>query len=270
VESISKNLGISTDLLLHAQSGIVEQKNEYIVVRTPDAPEYYFGNMLILRERPRESDLVRIESAFADQVGGPPVIKHRTFMWPDTELQFMGLEAYVEAGYSSTHNCVLVAEQSDLRLAVTKPVVHVRKYRDQADWDSWTAMHLLDNSAPDSDGTYKRYLSHQQTAYKKLISLGFGDWWGAYLDEEQVGSVGLFFFRGIGRFQSVITVERYRNQKICKTLLQEVAVRAFSRAQKLVIVADESYYAGAIYQSMGFRRHQWMGTLCREPCTWMV
>ncbi|QCP53322.1 hypothetical protein FAZ95_30135 [Trinickia violacea] len=42
--------------------------------------------------------------------------------------------------------------------------------------------------------------------------------------------------------------------------------RAFARGvQNLVIVADESYHAGRIYEGMGFRRSQWVSSLCQEP-----
>jgi len=78
------NLGLSTDLLLHAETGIVESRQDYIVVRTPDAPDYFFGNMLVMRHRPSQADMKRLEHDFAQLVGMPPVIAHRTFAWPET------------------------------------------------------------------------------------------------------------------------------------------------------------------------------------------
>ena len=51
------NLGLATDLLLHTETGVVESRDDYIVVRTPDAPEYFSGNMLVLPQRPLGSDL---------------------------------------------------------------------------------------------------------------------------------------------------------------------------------------------------------------------
>ena len=54
------NRGLATDLLLHTETGVVESQDDYIVVRTPDAPEYFFGNMLVLQQRPLGSDLKRL------------------------------------------------------------------------------------------------------------------------------------------------------------------------------------------------------------------
>jgi hypothetical protein len=256
-----------TDLLLHERNGIVERKPEYTVVRTPDAPQYFFGNMLVLSGRPTEQDVIPLESLFAKEIGIPPTIKHQTFMWPDSETQVSGHEAYIKAGYASAHNCVMIAQRSDLISVVHNSAVLVRKYQDQADWDDWTAMHLADGAAADVDETYQCYLSHQQAAYRNLISLGLGDWWGAYIEGEQVASAGLFYFQGIGRFQSVITAEAYRNRNICKTLLNKMAAAAFYKVDKLVIVSDEGYFAGSIYKSLGFHRHQWTGSLCRHIST---
>jgi predicted GNAT family N-acyltransferase len=116
-----------------------------------------------------------------------------------------------------------------------------------------------------TDIASQRYMTHQQAAYRRLIDRGRGNWWGAFVDGEQVGSLGLFFLDGIGRFQSVITAEDHRNRKICKTLVSEVIQLTAGQAERLVMVADEAYYAGAIYEAMGFRQQARLASLCQEP-----
>ena len=261
----SSNLGIATDLMLLAQTGIVRPQDDYIVVRTPGAPEYYFGNLLVLHARPADADRARLEADFCERVGSPPLIRHRTFLWPDCETPVSGLEAYVDAGYDVAHCCVLTAEAGGLQGTATHPGVEVRPFRNQADWDQWAAMHVADHGVPSADDTFARYLAHQQAAYKHLIAQGLGDWWGAYLDGQQVGSLGLFGFDGLARFHSVLTAGAHRNRNICRTLVSEVAARARRWAHTLVIVADERHHAGRIYEGMGFRRSQWVTSLCYEP-----
>jgi hypothetical protein len=68
--------------------------------------------------------------------------------------------------------------------------------------------------ADPSDPTSQRYLARQQCAYRRLIGRAMGDWWGAFIDGEQVGSLGLYFLEGIGRFQSVITGAQHRNRNV--------------------------------------------------------
>ncbi len=125
-------------------------------------------------------------------------------------------------------------------------------------------MQLADMSDP-SDGASLRYIAYQQIAYRKLIARGLGDWWGAFIDGEQVGSLGLFFLDGIGRFQSIVTREQDRNKGVCKTLVSQVIALTAGRSDRLVMVADEAYHAGKIYEALGFEHQARIGSLCLEP-----
>jgi ribosomal protein S18 acetylase RimI-like enzyme len=258
------NFGLATDLLLHTETGMVESRDDYIVVRTPDAPEYFFGNMLVLQQRPSASDLKRLEHNFAQLIGTPPLIAHRTFAWPESADSVVTLGEFVEQGYDATVCRVLVAHPNDILPVATNSSVKVRPFAMQQEWDDWSRMELADMPNP-TDITSQRYMAHQQRAYRSLIDRGLGNWWGAFIDDEQVGSLGLFFLDGIGRFQSVITGAQHRNRNVCKTLVTEVIRLAAGRSDRLVMVADETYHAGAIYEAMGFRRQGRVASLCQEP-----
>ena len=258
------NLGLATDLLLHAETGIVELRDDYIVVRTPDAPEYFFGNMLFLPQRPAGIDLKRLEHDFAQLVGTLPLIAHRTFTWPESAGRAPDLDAFIEQGYDETVYRVLAAHPDDVRAVATHPLVKVRAFATQQDWDAWSQMQLGAMPNP-TDITSQRYIAHQQSAYRSLIDRGLGNWWGAFIDGEQVGSLGLFFLDGIGRFQSVVTEVAHRNRNVCKCLVSEVIKLNAHRSNQFVMVADENYHAGVIYEAMGFRQHGRVGSLCQEP-----
>ena len=258
------NLGLATDLLLHMETGMVESRDDYIVVRTPDAPEYFFGNMLVLPQRPSGRDLKRLEHDFAQLIGTPPLIAHRTFTWPENVDSVLTLDAFVEQGYDATVCRVLAVHPDDIRPVATNSLVKVRPFAVQQDWDDWSRMQLADMPNP-AEITSQRYMAHQQTAYRCLIDRGLGNWWGAFIDDEQVGSLGLFFLDGIARFQSVITAPQHRNRNVCKTLIGEVIRHTARRWDRLVIVADEAYHAGEIYAAMGFQQQGRVASLCQEP-----
>lgn len=260
------NLGLTTDLLLHMETGVVELCDDYIVVRTPDAPDYFFGNLLVLQQRPAQSDLKRLEHDFARLIGTPPRIAHRTFTWPEAADSVIDLDAFVERGYGATVYRVLTAHPDEISAVATNPLVEVRPFSTQQDWDTWSQMQLADMSNP-QDPTSQRYMAYQQTAHRQLIDRGLGNWWGAFIGGEQVGSLGLFFLDGIGRFQSVVTAQAHRNQKVCRTLVSEVIKLNAGRSDRLVMVADETYHAGAIYEALGFRRQGRFASLCYEPRT---
>ncbi|NYH16385.1 GNAT family N-acetyltransferase [Paraburkholderia bryophila] len=262
--ALPENLGLATDLLLHAETGSVETIDRYVVVRTPQAPDYFFGNMLVLRERPSASNIDRLEDDFARLVGVPPSIAHRTFTWSENDAGAVDLAAFVERGYDATLCRVLTATPDRIRPTVARTNLEVRAFHSQRDWDDWAAMQLANMPDP-ADPTTLRYMAQQQIAHKNLIARGLGAWWGAFIDGEQVGSLGLFFFGRIGRFQAVVTSEQHRNKGICKTLVSEVIRATAGSADHLVMVADESYHAGKIYESLGFAQHGRLGSVCREP-----
>lgn len=258
------NLGLATDLLLHAETGKVESTRPYLVVRTPQAPDYFFGNMLVLPTRPSGDDLPRLEDDFAQLIGTPPLIAHRTFVWAENDEGPVNLDVFIERSYDATMCRVLTAKPEQIRPVTANGKIEVRPFRSQGDWDDWARMLLADMPDP-SAITSQRYMAHQQSAYRSLIDRGLGDWWGAFIDGEQAGSLGLFFLGKIGRFQSVITAEPHRNKGICRTLVSEVIRLAAGRADQFVMVADESYHAGKIYESLGFEQRGRVGSLCREP-----
>lgn len=255
------NLGLETDLWLHAETGSVERRDDCIVVLTPDTPEYFFGNMLVLPQRPSDLDLPDLESQFTNLVGADPRIAHRTFTWPESGDSAASLDTATSRGYELTICDVLVAHPHDIVPAPKHPRVTIRALESQADWDVWSALQLADMPNP-LDTTSQRFIAHQQRAYRSLIDRGLGHWWGAFIDGEHAGSLGVFFFGGIGRFQSVITAPAFRNQGVCKTLVTEVLRLTRDRANAWVIVADESYHAGKIYRSLGFKPQGRTGSLC--------
>jgi hypothetical protein len=260
------NLGLATDLLLHSETGVVESRDGYIVVRTPETPEYFFGNMLVLQQRPLGSELKRLEHDFARLIGTPPLIAHRTFTWPESagSDNVVTLDDFVEQGYDATVCRVLAVHPGDIRSVATNALVEVRAFAAQQDWDDWSRMQLAAMPDPTNVIT-QRYMAQQQKAHRRLIDRGLGNWWGAFIGDEQVGSLGLFFLDGIGRFQSVVTGEQHRNRGVCKALVSAVIKLTAGRANRLVIVADETYHAGAIYEAMGFQRQARVASLCQEP-----
>lgn len=254
--------GMNTDIQLHEETCNVGQVDDYIVIRTPNVPEYFSGNMLILGQRPDAAQLPRFEQDFARLIGVPPVIGHRMFSWSEEAEGAVDLDTFVEQGYDATLCRSWVATPKQIRDARAHEAISVRTFNQAADWETWMQMQLADMPDP-SDAVSVRCFEYQQKAYRGLIDRGLGDWWGAFIGHEQVASLGLFFLGRTGRFQSVITAETHRNRGICKTLVSEAIGREPARADQWVMVADESYHAGAIYQSLGFTPQGRIGSLCK-------
>lgn len=236
----------------------------YIVVRTPEAPDYFSGNMLVLEARPLPGDLPRLEYDFAQLIGTPPTIAHRSFAWHEGAAGTIDFDAYATHGYRASLCSVLIAERATMRPAAINGAIEVRLFDSDRDWDAWTRLELAETSDPASDVS-RRYIDYQRSAYRRLIERQWGNWWGAFIDGELVGSLGLFFFGNIGRFQSIVTREDHRGKGICRTLVTEVVKRTAGMRDRLVVVADEAHRAIRIYESLGFVAQARIGNLCHEP-----
>lgn len=280
--------GITTDLMFNQVMGSVTQAGDYTVVRRPGAPDFYFGNVLVLNGPPGNHDRARLEHDFAALIGVPPRIKHRAFLWPVNKIETTAknetpsLDAFISAGYELHENTVLMAESADLRLPDHKnSSITIRAYNCKADWDDWRRLNVADNDGKFPELAYQHFLDGQQALYEHMIAEGRGDWWGAFYGDQQAANLGLFFTEkddgkdtserdvpGLtGRFQAVLTAPAYRHQGICRTLVHAAAKKFFARkhAARLVMVADEHYHAARIYESLGFRRRERMASLCWWP-----
>lgn len=258
--------GIDTDLMFNRVFGEVVRNGEYTVMRTPGAPDYYFGNLLVLDRAPQNGELEKLESDFAKFIGAPPRIKHRAFQWPVVGDEIPALDSFIQAGYEFSETAVLIATPADMVTPErVSPAVTIRRYRDPADWSDWTDMQLAYNSGKFPEPEFRNFLAGKQAVYEQLTVENRGDWWGAFVGGKQVANLGLFFEGETGRFQSVHTDPDYRNQGICRTLVNHVARQGFERAARLVMAADEGYHAARIYESLGFRRRERMASLCWWP-----
>jgi len=265
-EKILPHWGIDTDLMFNRVSGNVTRNDDYTVVRTPAAPGYYFGNLLVLNHAPQDGDRELLESDFARLIGTPPNIKHRAFLWPVSGNERFESDSFISAGYEFSENTVLIATPAELlRPAQENHAVTIRRYRDNADWSDWTAMQLADNSGKFPEPEFLNYLAGKQAVYERMIADNRGDWWGAFIEDKQVANLGLFFDGETARFQSVHTAASHRNQGICRALVHHVALDGFERAVRLVMVADENYHAASVYESLGFQRSERMASLCWWP-----
>ncbi len=74
--------GFATDLLFNRYQGEVVRHDQFWAVRTPDAPDYYFGNYLLLPNPPSDRDKGWLEATFDQLIGQDPRVRHRTFQWP--------------------------------------------------------------------------------------------------------------------------------------------------------------------------------------------
>ena len=257
--------GIETDLMLLRQDAIVTETDGYRIARSPANPGFYFGNLLVLDAPPSNADQARLEADFDRLVGFDPAIQHKTFAWPAYDAEPTDVSAFVDAGYVYDEATVLIAEPGDLMTPRTPTLaVEIRPFQTDDDWQAWHALKMADNTVHSAEG-YRCYLLGREATYRRLHAAGQGNYWGAYIEGEQVAHLGLFFDARVGRYQSVLTAEAYRGHNLCRALVHAAARDGFQHADRLVMVADAHYHAARIYESVGFKPRERMASLCWWP-----
>lgn len=252
-----KSLCLTTDLIFTKQNGEVLDRSHYLVVKTNSNPNFYWGNLLIFEQAPQSNtleDWVKLfDTEFTD-----PRIYHKTFAWDSEEIG--DIHQFEAVGYKFEKSIVLTATEKEI-IAPKRENTQIKISRlKKSDWQEVIRVQAATNPQ------YESFYAQQALDYQKMIGKGLGEWFGAYLNQELVGSLGVFKEGKLGRYQIVSTHPAYQRQGVCSTLVYKTAQYAFAKMgiEKLVMVADEDYHAARIYEAVGFNPIQKMCGVCHS------
>lgn len=256
-----KNLGYQTDFIFLEQESEFTQLEDYTLVRSPKQPTFYFGNLLLLNEPPRNGDQAKLEATFKEAFKDMEGVKHFTFCWGNDKKT--DVTEFVNAGYEYDELFVLKAQAKDLiHTHQLNDQVMLRPFENESDWEQWVELELLERKEGHGEEGYRSFLKGQKARYQNLYQAERGNFYGAFIGDELVASAGLFKKENLGRFQSVITKSTHRRQGICKTLIYYICCKGFEELDTLVIAAEKHYHALRIYESFGFQSTDSQYSLC--------
>jgi RimJ/RimL family protein N-acetyltransferase len=249
-----RSLGYRTDLIFPRFDGLIEDRSEYLVIRTPTNPLFYWGNFLLFSHSPRPDDFQRWQQLFAQEIRAHIDCSHQTFGWDSPEGELGHVGPFLDAGFHLMQNVILSTRQV---LAPPKynDSIQVRAIQGDAEWQQVLELKVLCFQGEHNAGGFLRFAQNETNRFRAMVQAGLGQWFGAFLDNHLVGNLGLFRDKTIGRFQDVGTHPGFRRQGICGTLVYQASSYAFAHMdlEHLVMAADEHYHAAAIYESVGFR-----------------
>ena len=240
------SLAFRTDLALARLAGSeVEDRGEYVVVRTPDNPDYYWGNYLLLLRPPAADELPAWEETFVRTF---PPCRHRAYGVATADGTRDDLAAFAADGMETDASTVMTATAVHEpprrnREATYRPLVSDRDWAQQV--DLWS----VDETANPT------FVVAKVAAERRMSESGAGAWWGAFVGDRLLSSMGLFAASpGLARFQQVQTHPDARGRGLAGTLVHRVSRYGFEDlgATTLVMVADPDYLAIRIYRSVGF------------------
>jgi GNAT superfamily N-acetyltransferase len=248
------SLGYRTDLIFPRFDGQMLERSDYMVIRTPSNPSFYWGNFILFADPPGQGDLENWKAIFAREIGAPPEVRHFAFGWDGVHGETGVVEPFLEQGFNLNQSVVLSARQVRLPPKNNMEVV-IRPLSEDWEWQQAEQNQVACREAGHSLESYQIFKHDQMQRYRRMSLAGLGEWFGAFLGRRLVADLGVFTDGTVGRFQSVGTHPDYRRRGICGTLVHQASRYAFEKMklETLVMVADEHYFAARIYESVGFQ-----------------
>jgi ribosomal protein S18 acetylase RimI-like enzyme len=258
-----ESLAFRTDLaLLQLAGSEVEDHDCYVVVRTPDNPTYWWGNFLLLQTAPSSDELPAWEAVFTRAFPGA---HHRAYGIASAHGSRDDLAALAAAGMSVDASTVMTATATAVhepprpnRAATYRPLVT------DADWRQQVELAL----AGEDRSRTGEFVVAKAAAQRRTAESGAGAWWGAFIGDRLVSSMGLFRASpGLCRFQEVKTHPDARGRGLAGTLVHEISRYGVEElgARTLVMVADPDYLAIRVYRAVGFEDTETQLQADRKP-----
>ncbi|SHO56682.1 GNAT family N-acetyltransferase [Vibrio quintilis] len=259
--------GIRSDMIFHHFSGLVTDKTDYTVVKTPSNPGFYWGNYLVFPQAPEPGDLQHWQALFESEFRDCPDVKHMSFCWlgqkdrPQDEFA-----DFLAHGYEYDETLVLKGSQFHLPGRRNEDI-QCRPVLTEAEWQQVIDLHLLVYPESQRNEAERLYVQRIYAQYRNMHAAGLGGWHGAFIGDQLVASLGLFFDDHVGRFQNVETHPDFRQRGICKTMVHDISAEAMKTrpVQHLILHADSQYIAAQIYRSVGYEVCETLCELCLTP-----
>jgi ribosomal protein S18 acetylase RimI-like enzyme len=258
-----ESLAFQTDLFFHRFNGIVFEYDDYLIIKTPSNPTFFWGNLLYFKNPPTENSFIEWQRCFKQQFESMNA-EHMTFAWDSTNGEIGASDLFVKEGFDLEKSVVMVADQI-IRPAKINSDIVVRPITSEEEWQMVIENHVLCRGKDFEETPYRKYATRKIADYRRMLKEKRGEWFGAFLGEKLVGDLGLFWEKELGRFQTVGTHPDFRRMGVCSALVYHTSIYAMEaqKLKQLVMVADPEYHAARIYESVGFKVREWQVGLCR-------
>jgi ribosomal protein S18 acetylase RimI-like enzyme len=248
-----QSLGYRTDLFFPTFDGQIIDRGNYLVIRTPSNPTFYWGNFLLFSQPPREGDMGVWRNLFAREIGIPPDTEHQVFGWDSPNGELGVIQPFIDAGFRLDRNVVLISRQPSNPNNPSN-FVRIRPLKTESDWEQAVENQVVCRELEFEEGEYRDFQKMQMARYRTMSRSGHGDWYGAFIEQRLVADLGLYHHEGVGRFQSVETHPDFRRRGIAGTMIVEASRQAMEKysLHTLVIVASQDSDPAHLYTSLGF------------------
>jgi len=252
------SLGAQSQLLAARFEGEVVEHGDWLVVRTPSNPSWYWGNFLLTTAAPRNDDLALWLARFAREIGAAQPKSDHVALWVDAAVAPGVLPAWQADGFEFNATTALQLEPGQLVAAPVPRIeaLQVRSLRLPQEADAAVDLQALCNDSGYEPAGYRRFRVLAMDRVARMHARGRAHWFGVFAGEQLVADCGLVVgAAGLARFQDVETHPDWRRRGACRALVHHVCSFAFDSlgVARLVMCADPCDVAIGIYRSVGFR-----------------
>ena len=255
------SLGFRTDVALRVlEGGEVADRGDYLVVRSPANPEFWWGNFVLMGAPPGPGTAGTWLARFAAEF---PAARHVAFGVDTTDEPAAAPADFLAAGLEPQRATVLTC-------TAIRPPPHpgtgaeIRPLESAADWRQSGDLGVRcygDDGSPE-------YRDRRIAAPRQLTRTGRGAWFGAFRGGRLVAQLGVCDAGGgLARYQDVETDPEFRRQGLAGTLVWRAGRYGHEvlGAGTLVIVADPAEAAIRVYRACGFGDRESQVSFERPP-----
>jgi ribosomal protein S18 acetylase RimI-like enzyme len=260
-----RSLGYRTDIRLRVLEGSERiDHGDHLVVRSPENPQYYWGNFLLLASPPAPGSAGTWLSRFAAEF---PAARHLALGIDVTDRRAVDPAEFEAAGLKFGHEVVLTAAAAH-QPPRPNSAAQYRPLAGHGDWRQAAELRAACYADEDPGADSGGFLERRIAAERRLAEDGHGSWFGAFTGGRLAARVGIFSAgRGIARHQSVETHPAARGQGLAGTLVYQAGRYAVAElaARTLVIVAESGHQAERVYRLVGFEASEDSVSFERPP-----
>lgn len=257
---IVRSIALRTSLGIHRAYGQVEDRGDYMVLRTPFLPDYWYGNCLAMPGPPRDGDFEAWTALFEEEL---PEARHKVFLVDGVDGDLGEVGPFIDRGFEASVRDVLTSD------APRKPErleteLEYRPFAGDRDWEEGVETSLAVNAG--SPGYDRDYVERSFAATRRAVEGGAGEWWGAWDGARCAAQMGLFGDGATARFKDVETHPGYRRRGACRTLLYRLCERwTASRGPATFVISPEDDAVRRVYEAVGFGYRERVADLCLKP-----
>ncbi len=241
-------LGWATDLaVLEHMGSVVEDRGDHLVVRTPQNPDFHWGNCILVTDPDAVDDADRWVKTFHRAVPGVDWIAIGLARMP------ANTEEWATSGLELELDDVLAT--GTLPRQTAPPVGYDVRALVGEDWEQVVvrAMAENDETAEYEPRSHERFARARAQSQRDLVERGFARFVGAFFEDKLIAELGIVDCSGTARYQNVGTASDHRGRGMASHLLGVAASWASSRGcTQWVIVTEAVNPAGRVYRKAGF------------------